>query len=286
SGVVEDPVLSRIAVLRLPPPSGWIMMPDGVTLIVSLAEKAQLVYIDTLAGKEIKRVDVDFKPGDLALQGETLFAAFKGASTVYSLDVRSGKVQKEYSVGSDEVGHIACNAQHGLVYATTTKLGVYSIDPATGKVTNTGAKGFFLAVDPIAGKYVYTGMQPPSDGPELVFEDLPNGKFKMYWDDWGKRALMMKYSVEGIKLKQISGQNNAAVNGWVVHLTPDGKRIMILGGGGWRPKGEGAGGGYVTAVYNADNLESMVGQAPHGINIAFHPVLKLGVTNHPRTDFT
>jgi hypothetical protein len=129
-------------------------------------------------------------------------------------------------------------------------------------------------------------MQPPSDGGELVFEDLPNGKFKVYWDDWGKRALMMKYAVEGGKLKQISGQNNAAVNGWVMHLTPDGKRIMILGGGGWRPKGEGAGGGYVVAVYNADNLESMVGQAPHGINIAFHSVLNLGVTFHAGTDLS
>ena len=83
----------------------------------------------------------------------------------------------------------------------------------------------------------------------------------------------MKYEVKGKDLKLVSSQNNAAVNGWIMHLTPDGKRLMILGGGGWRPKGEGAGGGYVVAVYNADDLESMVGQAPHGINIAFHPVL-------------
>src|SRR5262249_24870428 len=153
---------------------------------------------------ETKRVDVDFQPASLALQGDTLFAAARGASTVYALDARTGKPKKEYSIGSDAVGHIACAPKQGLVYATTAKFDVFSIHPDGGAVTKTSARGFFLAVDSVAGKLVYTGLQPPSQGGDLVFEDLPNGKFKMYWDDWGKRALLMKYAVEGKNLKQIS----------------------------------------------------------------------------------
>jgi hypothetical protein len=285
--VVEEAPESGIALLSLPTPGGWVMTPDNVTLIVSLPEQAQLAYLDTVANKEVKRVEVDFQPGALALQGDTLFAAARGSSQVYALEARTGKVKRSFDAGSDAIAHLACHPSRGLVYASTTKWGVYSIDPASGAVSPTGAKGFFLAVDPLEGKYVYTGMQPPTLGDDLIVEDLPGGKIKIYWDRWGKRAVLMKYAVQGKELKYVSGQNNAAVNGWDMHLTPDGKRVMLVGGGGWRPKGqEGNGGGYVVALYNTDNLETMVGQAPHGLDIAFHPVLNLGVTNHYGTALT
>jgi hypothetical protein len=63
---------------------------------------------------------------------------------------------------------------------------------------------------------------------------------------------------------------------------------MMVGGGGWRPpaKEGGTGGGYVVALFDTSNLQAMVGQAPHGLNIAFHPVLNLGVTNHYGSDLT
>ena len=54
-----------------------------------------------------------------------------------------------------------------------------------------------------------------------------------------------------------------------------------VGGGGWRAKGDGAGGGYVIAVYSTKNIESSLGQLQTGaypIGIAFHPTLNLGVS--------
>src|SRR5262249_44953202 len=72
--------------LPLPAPGGWVMMPDGVTLIVSQSEKGQLVYFDTVAEQETKRIDVDFKPGAMAVQGNTLYVGAKGASMVHALD--------------------------------------------------------------------------------------------------------------------------------------------------------------------------------------------------------
>src|SRR5262245_62228448 len=77
--------------LPLPAPGGWVMMPDGVTLIVSQPEKGELVYFDTVAEQEAKRVEVDFKPGAMAVQGDTLYVGAKGASMVYALDAKTGK---------------------------------------------------------------------------------------------------------------------------------------------------------------------------------------------------
>jgi hypothetical protein len=219
------------------------------------------------------------------VQGDTLFAAAKGASTVYALEAGTGKVKKEYSVGSDAVARIACHPEKGLVYATTITFGVHSIDPQHGTVAKTAGKGFWVAVDPIKGDSVFTGLQP-NIRDELIIRNEMGNTISIYSDLWGRRAMLMKYAVAGKDLKAVSVQDNAAVNGWDLHLTPDGKRVMIVGGGGWRPKDDSNTGGYVVAVYSADNLQNMVGQAPHGLNVAFHPILNLGVTNHYGLDLT
>src|SRR5262249_47577806 len=136
---VVDTTDYHMTLLPLSVPSGFVMTPDNVTLIVALADKGQLAYFDTVTNKEVKRVDVDFQPGALALQGDTLFAAAKGGSQVFALEPMTGKTKKEFSVGSDAVAHLACHPVKGLLYASTNKFDVYSINPATGAATKTAA---------------------------------------------------------------------------------------------------------------------------------------------------
>lgn len=277
--VMNAVTIRTTPLLSLPPPSGSVVLGDNVTLIVSLAEKGQLVYFDTQTAREIKRVDVDFQPGDLALQGDTLFAVAKGSAQVHALEAATGKETKEYNLGGDAVAHIACHPERGHLYASTTSFGVVSLDPASGAVTTTKGKGHFLAVSP-DGKFLYTGLQPP-DRDEIEFRFGEDGSMRIFRDRWGKRAMLMKYAVAGPNLKFLSGQNNAAVNGWWMHLTPDGKRLFMVGGGGWRPPAEGgSGGGYITAVFSTDNLQTQLQPIPFsGLNTIFHPVLNLGVAN-------
>lgn len=221
--------------LPLPAPGGWVMMPDGVTLIVSQPERGQLVYFDTVAEKEAKRVDLDFKPAAMTLQGDTLYVAAQGASSVYILDAKTGKPNKrieEIELGGDAVANLACHPTKGLVYASTTTLKVYAIDPATGAATKTKAIGNFLVVDPIDASAVFTGVQPPLGEREIMIQDLPDGKIKIFWDRWGGRAFIIKYIVQGKELKLASAQKNAAVNAYSLAITPDGKKVLMTSGGG------------------------------------------------------
>lgn len=277
--VFELVAIRTTTLISLPPPSGAVMLRDNATLVVSHAETANLIYFDTMAEREIKRVEVDFQPGELIVQGDTLFAAAKGSALLYALEAATGKVKKEYNLGGDGIVHIACHPRSGLIYASTTKFGVVSLDPASGTVNKTKALGQFLAVSP-GGKFLYTGVQPP-DRDEIEFIFRRDGSVRLYSDTWGPRAVLMKYAVDGSDLRFVSGQNNAAVNGWWMHLTPDGKRLMMVSGGGWRPPKEGGtGGGYVTAVFRTDNLQAVAQQIPFsGLNTIFHPVLNLGVAN-------
>ncbi|OWK40327.1 hypothetical protein [Fimbriiglobus ruber] len=266
--------------LLLPAPDGWVMLPDGVTLIVSQAEKGELVYFDTVAEQETKRVSVDFKPGAMTLQGETLYVGTKGASIVHVLDAKTGKEKREITLGGDAVANLACHPSKGPVYASTTTLGVYSIDPASGTATKTAATGHFLVVDPVGGTAVFTGVQPPRGQDEVIVKQLPERTYKVFWDRWGTRAFVLKFVPEGKDLKLVSSQKNAAVNAYTLAISPDGKKVLMTSGGGWRPPVEGgSGGGYGFPAFSTENLETMLGQGPGATNLAFHPVLNMGVAN-------
>ena len=54
---------------------GAAISPDNTTLVVSQTTKTELVYFDTVAGKETKRVKVEFQPTELVWGDKAIFAA-------------------------------------------------------------------------------------------------------------------------------------------------------------------------------------------------------------------
>jgi hypothetical protein len=252
--------------LTLPMPASWVVLPDNVTLILALRDKAQLVYVDTLAIKETKRVDLTFKPGPMAFQGKDLFVAVQGSGLVHVLDLASGEDKTQYPMSDAALGALVCHPEKGLLYGSNARMHVFALDPASGKAQDTGAQGMFLAIDPIKGDALFTGIQG--------------------------QTLLMKYAIQGNKLEPVGANNNAARNGLVLRITPDGKRVSIVGGGGYRPPPGGAatgGPGYGIALFGTDDVKAMQGIAECGAyprNVAFHPVLDLGVAEQATTEPT
>ena len=74
------------ASFKTPLVGGLIMSADNQTLIVSLPSAGTLAFYDTLADKETKKVEVEFQPTSLAVQGSKLFAAAKGSAIIRVLD--------------------------------------------------------------------------------------------------------------------------------------------------------------------------------------------------------
>jgi predicted Zn finger-like uncharacterized protein len=277
---IQEDAETTIA-LPMPPNGGWVMLPDGVTLIVSQPDKAQLVYIDTLAIKETKRATLDFKPGPLAFQGDKLFAAAQGSGLVYVLDLLTGDVKKEIKVTGGPVLALACHPRQGLVYASTSDRHVLAIDPEAGTATATPAQGMFLAVDPVDGSAVYTGIQGEIRD-TIEFRDLGGGRVVLQSGRAGENALLLKYAVKGNTLTPVSANDNAATNGFCLRVSADGKKVGIPGGGGYRPRSGGAGKGYAVALFSTDDVKTLLGVVECGAypqNLAFHPVLDIGVVD-------
>src|SRR5438128_9950600 len=79
------------ATFKLPAMGGFAVSPDNSTLVVSLTAKTELVFFDTMAGKETKRVTVEFQPTQMAWSDKVLFVTQKASGQVHILDADSGK---------------------------------------------------------------------------------------------------------------------------------------------------------------------------------------------------
>jgi hypothetical protein len=275
--VEEDPATA----LALPNPGGWVLLPDGATLIVSLPEQAKLAYIDTVAHKETQRVELPFKPAALAYQGKLLLAAVQGAALLYALDLDSGAVKKEIKIPEGAVSDLACHPQTGLVYATTTSKRIVAIDPQAGTAVATRARGMYLAMDP-TGKALYSAIQPEIKD-VLVIRELSRGRFALSGGVQGERALLAKLAIRGTELEVVGVNPNAAANGYLVRISANGKRVGVVGGGGYRPPPGGSQGpfeAYGVGLFSTDDVNALSGVVAVGAyprDLAFHPVLDIGV---------
>jgi hypothetical protein len=254
------------------------LLPDLKTMVLSIPSRAELVFFDTEAFREIQKVSVEFKPGALAVQNNNLFVGAQGAASVYVLDAKTGKQKAEIEIPGAGVVQLACHPQRGLLYASTDDLKVYAIDTAAGKAAFSGGRGRHLAIDP-TGQFVYTGTQPASEEEVNVIRQS-DGSFRLIWDDWGARAFMAKYAVQGAKLELAGFASNAGVNAHHFALSADGDVVAMAGGGGWRPKAPTPGGGYEIVFFRTKDMTSTAGKVEVGAypdGLAFHPILKLGV---------
>jgi hypothetical protein len=255
---------------------GMVVLPDGQTLVVSVPSKGTLVYYDTDAEKETKTVELDFKPAALVVHGEKLFVSTKGAATVHILEADTGKEISKIKLPGEPVKAMACHPSKGWVYAVNSTNDVIAIDPEKEKAVKTRAKGQLVAIDG-EGKFLYTGIQEPIQD-VVVIERANGGRTRISLATTNERALMLKYAVDADKLKLVAANDNAAINGRNLAVSPDGKLVAMAGGGGWQSKKDPKR-NYTVAVFDTADMKDPAGQVDtdaYPSAVAFHPVLGIG----------
>jgi sugar lactone lactonase YvrE len=136
-----------------------VLTPDTKTLIFATPNDGAIVYVSAETERELKKVELDFKPSSMAVQGKNLFVSAQGSGTIHVLDVDSGKESTEVKIPGEPVVSLACHQSKGLSYATNLSDEVFAIDPEKGKATKTKAVEKMIVVDPNDGKLGYTGIQ-------------------------------------------------------------------------------------------------------------------------------
>ncbi len=238
------------ATFKLPAMGGFAVSPDGATLVVSLTAKTELVYFDTVAGKETKRVAVEFQPTQMAWGDKVLFVAQKASGVVHVLDTNTGK---ELATGNASGPVSNLIVVKGLCFASTPTRQVTAID-AQGTSTKTDAQGTFLAAD-------------------------PKGAFLCTVIDGKATTDITKYTINGTKLvrgETFRSLRASLINVKGVQITADGKAFGVVAGGGWadmdRKKH------YSIPLYSTADMKSQLGEletGPYPSGFAVHPDLPL-----------
>src|SRR4051812_9644806 len=137
---------------------GWALSPDTMTVIVAETPRGELILFDAAGEKDPRRVEVNFKPTALAVQGSSLFAAAEGSGIVHVLSLPDFKETKQISIPGGAVQRLACHPSKGMLYAVLTDNKIVAIDPNGTTAALTSAKGQSVAVDPQDPSLVYVGM--------------------------------------------------------------------------------------------------------------------------------
>jgi hypothetical protein len=261
--------------IALPALGGWVLSPDGETLIVSSTKTAELIYIDTLHDKEVKRVKVNFQPAALAQRGKMLYAVGKGSSLLYVLDAQTGESKRQIRVPGAKLVRLACHATRGPLFATNDKYQILAVNTEIDKVEPTAAEGNFLAVD-AKGDFLYTGTQKPMRD-VLILSRGPRKSVNVSVGKTNRSSSIVKYTLKPKELEPVAMNGDPVDNGRMLAISPDGQRIAVVGAGGMQ-----GGDGkriYAIPVLDTNDLETQLGQLEIGAypaDVAFHPVLEFG----------
>jgi hypothetical protein len=267
---------SNSTTLPLPALGGWVLSPDGETLIVSSPKTAEIIYVDTSHDNEIKRVKLRFQPAALAMRGPSLYAVGKGSSLLHVLDAQTGQSKKEIRVPGAKLVQLACHPTSGPLFATNDRYEILAVDTETGNVEKTVAEGNFLAVD-LKGDFLYTGTQKPIKD-ILVLSRGPRRSIRVGVAKTNVNSSVVKYSLKSKEMEPVAMNGSPVQNGRMLAVSPDGQKIALVGGGGM------VGGDgkrlYAIPILDTSDLETQLGQVETGAYptaVGFHPVLELGV---------
>jgi hypothetical protein len=221
----------------LPALGGGAVSPDGTTLVVSLTGKTELVLIDTVAGKEGKRITLEFQPTVLAWGDKVIFAGQKNSGVVHIISVATGK---EIATGKTESPIRNLAVVKGICFTSSTNRQVFAID-AKGTVTKPAAEGTFISATS-KGDFVYTCVD-------------------------GKATTdVYKYAVDGAKLTKkpeyFRSLRASLINVQGMQVAGDGKSFGVVAGGGWADQERKR--HYGVPIYGTDDMKSQLGELETG----------------------
>ena len=239
------------SIINLTGMGGFAVSPDNSTMVVSLPSRTELVFIDTVACKEIRRVIVEFQPTQMVWSDNVLFVAQKSSGIVHIIDTNNGK---ELATGNASGPVRNLTTAKGVCFASNSNRQVFSIDKK-GTSAETLAAGTFVAADP-KGDYVYTVVEG------RVTTDV------------------MKYEVIGSQLKPTNpifrSLRTSLINVQGIGISGDGKVFGVVAGGGWTDLEDKT--HYSVPLYSTGDMKSQFGDlevGPYPCAMVVHPILPL-----------
>ncbi|WP_439625022.1 trypsin-like peptidase domain-containing protein [Gemmata sp.] len=250
-------------------PADLLADPRGRYVIGTAPGLKHFHLIGTGEAVAARQVETDPYLG-ACLVGGSLYLSRQGPDRVDQVDVETGKTLKSFELGKPAPATFA--VAHGRVFFPSGGI-VHQYDTRTGEVRETNTPGTVVRGHP--GQQFVFSYTKAERGGGRGFVVVDGRVFLVDRGlDWVQTTLFKSVVTPG-GLLLAEARDNAASNGTRLTLSPDGRWVGVVGGGGFRPSDKAAGGGYGVALFDARNTEKLQGVFPSGaypVGCAVNPV--------------
>ncbi len=220
---------------------------------------SELSHYYVFEGKAPERsvkVPVESSIVSACANGGSLYLMLKTPSALAKVDPTTGKIDKQWLLKSTSASVAVYPIQNRAFFPVGGN--IQALDLQTSEVSSTKFICTKVRVDP-RQKFCYSYIHPGfrNDSGHMIVGGRPVF-FQRSSGDWAQTSLV-RHAIADDELLVSSFRLNAASNGRVLHVSPDGRWIAVVGGGGWRPTSVEGKTGYGVAVFSADDLNNVQG---------------------------
>lgn len=203
----------------------------------------------------------------IAAKGTILAASANAGELYLMLESPAALVQVDPATGDMKQQWPLKMPSHSVAVYPIQKLAFFPmggaiqvLNLATSELRSTESLATRVRVDP-RQRFCFSDIHPghSETGGHMIVNGQPIF-FQSTDVDWAQTSLVRNVLAQD-DLVMSSFRLNAASNGSVLHVSPDGKWVAEIGGGGWRPANSGQY-GYGVALFSADDLGHLQGFFP------------------------
>ncbi len=202
------------------------------------------------------KVSVEGSIVSACANGGALYVMLKNPAALAKVEPATGKIEKRWPLKSTAASLAVYPIQNRAFFPVNGSM--QTLDLQTSEVAATKFICSKVRVDP-RQRFCYTYIHPGfrNDSGHMLVGGRPVF-FQRSSADWAQTSLV-RYAIADDELLLSSFRLNAASNGRVLHVSPDGRWVAVVGGGGWRPTGVEGKTGYGVAVFSADDFGNVQG---------------------------
>ncbi len=229
--------------------------PERDRVLAAVKGRTDLLAID--AKGTVTLLPVEREPLTVAVAGGQVFVSTANPSQILRIDPASGKTLASWKISGSTAQIAPAPAQNLIYYAADET--VFRLDLLNGQSASTDMPATGVTTDPLQ-ESVFAFERPARQGGGTSTYII-DGRPVVIMDtntDW-LQSTMYRYRIAQGKLLMAAFRINSAATASRIVVSPCGRWVAVVGGGGWRPNAKDIPAGYGVAVMPVDDASRIQG---------------------------
>ena len=231
-------------------------------MLAVLPEDGKFFYLADYQNDELKltKVKTQGRPKAAVYIGGKLYLSITSPNRIAEFDVSSMRETKKWRLRREAPSNFAiAPAQNSAFYVAEGVITTLNLESL--KETHSDFSVNRLGSDPTQ-KHLFAFKKPSSDASQVHGQFLIRGRpIQFAIEDESMesdQSTLFRFEIVDGHLLPSQIRLNSASNASALEVSPDGKMVAIVGGGGWRPAGNSSRSGYGVTFFEATDFSHVV----------------------------